>query len=46
MTVSEPVRDPLLETVQNLSHYHREHEKYYSEAPLQDASPSSGRPGR
>jgi hypothetical protein len=37
MTVSEPVRDPLLETVQNLSHYHREHEKYYSEAPLQDA---------
>jgi hypothetical protein len=27
----------LLAVVKNLSHYHREHEKYYSEAPLTDA---------
>jgi hypothetical protein len=29
--------DELLTVVKNLSHYHREHEKYYSEAPLADA---------
>jgi hypothetical protein len=29
--------DGLLALVRNLSHYHREHEKYYSEAPLSDA---------
>jgi len=30
-------RDGLLTVVANLSQYHREHEKYYSEAPLADA---------
>ena len=30
-------RDGLLRIVSNLSQYHREHEKYYSEAPLVDA---------
>ena len=29
--------DGLLAMVKNLSRYHREHEKYYSEAPLADA---------
>ena len=29
--------DGLLAVVENLSRYHREHEKYYSEAPLADA---------
>jgi len=29
--------DGLLAVVKNLSQYHREHEKYYSEAPLADA---------
>jgi hypothetical protein len=29
--------DGLLAVVKNLSHYHRQHEKYYSEAPLTDA---------
>jgi hypothetical protein len=29
--------DGLLAVVKNLSRYHREHEKYYSEAPLADA---------
>jgi hypothetical protein len=29
--------DALLRIVQNLARYHREHEKYYSEAPLTDA---------
>jgi hypothetical protein len=29
--------DPLLEAVSNLSRYHREHEKHYSEAPLETA---------
>jgi hypothetical protein len=29
--------DGLLEAARNLSRYHREHEKYYSEAPLTDA---------
>ena len=29
--------DPLLETVLNLSRFHREHEKRYAEAPLEDA---------
>jgi hypothetical protein len=29
--------DALLAVVKNLSRYHREHEKYYSEAPLADA---------
>src|SRR5213075_2587099 len=29
--------DGLLAVAANLSHYHREHEKYYSEAPLTDA---------
>ena len=30
-------RDGLLAVIANLSKYHREHEKYYSEAPLADA---------
>ena len=30
-------RDPLMESVLNLSRFHREHEKYYSTAPLDDA---------
>ncbi len=30
-------RDGLLELAANLSQYHRQHEKYYSEAPLNDA---------
>src|SRR5687767_14558475 len=30
-------RDPLLDMVLNLSRFHREHEKHYAEAPLQDA---------
>ncbi len=30
-------RDELLAAARNLSRYHREHEKYYSEAPLNDA---------
>jgi hypothetical protein len=30
--------DGLLAVVRNLSHYHREHEKYYSEQPLADAA--------
>jgi len=30
-------RDGLLAIIANLSKYHREHEKYYSEAPLADA---------
>ena len=29
--------DPLLESALNLSRFHREHEKYYSAAPLEDA---------
>src|SRR5512146_3351796 len=29
--------DGLLAVMQNLSRFHREHEKYYSEAPLADA---------
>ncbi|MGZ8481981.1 MAG: hypothetical protein ACXWWO_05955 [Candidatus Limnocylindria bacterium] len=29
--------DPLLRVVENLSRYHREHEKHYSEAPLETA---------
>jgi len=29
--------DPMLEAVLNLSRFHREHEKYYAEAPLEDA---------
>ncbi len=32
-----PAQDPLLAIVSNLSRFHREHEKYYSEAPLADA---------
>jgi hypothetical protein len=36
--VSHPAGgDGLLAVVRNLSRYHREHEKYYSEAPLTDA---------
>jgi hypothetical protein len=34
---SSAARDGLLAVVKNLSHYHRQHEKYYSEAPLADA---------
>ena len=39
MTERQPSagNDGLLAVVKNLSHYHREHEKYYSEAPLADA---------
>ena len=29
--------DPLIESALNLSRFHREHEKYYSAAPLEDA---------
>jgi hypothetical protein len=29
--------DPLIESAINLSHFHHEHEKYYSAAPLEDA---------
>lgn len=29
--------DPLLEAIRNLSHWHREHEKHYAAAPLEDA---------
>ena len=29
--------DALLDIAANLSQYHREHEKYYAEAPLSDA---------
>jgi len=29
--------DTLLDIAANLSQYHREHEKYYAEAPLSDA---------
>lgn len=29
--------DPLIESALNLSRFHREHEKYYSQAPLEDA---------
>jgi hypothetical protein len=32
-----PKTDGLLTVIRNLSQYHREHEKYYSEAPLADA---------
>jgi hypothetical protein len=32
-----PESDALLAVARNLSHFHREHEKYYSEAPLTDA---------
>ena len=32
-----PGSDGLLAVARNLSRYHREHEKYYSEAPLTDA---------
>ncbi|MGV9711117.1 zinc-binding dehydrogenase [Gordonia sp. NPDC003424] len=32
-----PPGDELLAIAANLSHFHREHEKYYSEAPLTDA---------
>jgi hypothetical protein len=35
--VSGSGEDGLLAIVRNLSRYHREHEKYYSEAPLADA---------
>lgn len=35
---STPVSgDPLIESALNLSRFHREHEKYYSAAPLEDA---------
>jgi hypothetical protein len=37
MVAGPDVTDPLLEAVLNLSRYHREHEKYYAEAPLEDA---------
>lgn len=34
---TESRHDPLLVAVENLSRYHREHEKFYAEAPLHDA---------
>ena len=37
MTATQPPGDPLLSVVLNLSRYHREHEKFYAESPLQDA---------
>jgi hypothetical protein len=36
-TATTAAGDPLLESALNLSHFHREHEKYYSAAPLEDA---------
>jgi hypothetical protein len=36
-TAGGPAGDPLLESALNLSRFHREHEKYYSAAPLEDA---------
>jgi hypothetical protein len=35
---NQPGRDPLIESALNLSRFHREHEKYYSGAPLEDAA--------
>ena len=32
-----PDGDPLMATAINLSHFHREHEKHYSVAPLEEA---------
>jgi len=32
-----PAPDALLEIVENLAHYHREHEKFYAQAPLEQA---------
>ena len=37
MTAMSTPADPLLRVVLNLSQFHREHEKFYSESPLQDA---------
>jgi hypothetical protein len=37
-TTGEPAGDALLESALNLSRFHREHEKYYSAAPLEDAA--------
>jgi hypothetical protein len=37
MTGEGSGREALLEIVQNLAHYHREHEKYYAYAPLRQA---------
>jgi hypothetical protein len=36
-TTAPPAGDPLIASAVNLSRFHREHEKYYSVAPLQDA---------
>jgi hypothetical protein len=36
-TATTAAGDPLLESALNLSRFHREHEKYYSAAPLEDA---------
>jgi hypothetical protein len=36
-SAAPPGLDPLLQAAENLSRYHREHEKHYSEAPLQTA---------
>ena len=33
-----PATDAFLATVENLSRYHREHEKYYARAPLEEAA--------
>jgi hypothetical protein len=37
MTDAQPPADPFLAAVQNLTRTHREHEKFYSQAPLEDA---------
>ena len=37
MAEHKDVPPQLLETIDNLSRFHREHEKFYSQAPLQQA---------
>ena len=37
MSSQTPQREHLMAAVENLSRFHREHEKYYAEAPLHDA---------
>ena len=37
MSHPEPVPSELLEAIENLARFHREHEKFYSQAPLQSA---------
>jgi len=34
----DPMVDPLIEAVENLSHFHREHEKFYAQLPREQAA--------